>query len=90
MVKAVGFAQSLGSARAPSGFAARVLKRVRRDRRGVLSRGLAQKVPYEGGIVLILASAAAALLLAYGLHSHGGLFAKNDGPPRAPAPAPRR
>lgn len=86
---AVAAARGLGPVRAPEGFAARVLKRVRSQRRAGLRRpGLDQKVPYEGGIIVILVAAAAALMVAYGVHTYGGVFAKNDVPaPRAPATA---
>jgi anti-sigma factor RsiW len=76
----------LGRARAPMGFAARVLKRVRAQRRGHgLRASIDQKVHYEGGIIVLLAAAAAALILAYGVHAHGGLFAKAEAPAAVPA-----
>ncbi len=73
----------LGKARAPLGFGARVLKRVRRERHSLLRHdGLDQKVPFEGAIILFLVAAAAAVLVGYEIHARGGLFASN-----APRPA---
>lgn len=83
---AVAAVQGLGRARAPEGFGARVLKRVRSQRRAGLRRpGLDQKLPFEGVIVLILAAAAAAVLIGYGIHESAGLFAKNAAAPKAEA-----
>lgn len=71
IANAVGAVAALGRARAPEGFAARVIRRVRSDRRSSGLRALAeQKVPYEGVIILILAAAAAAVMFA--LLAQGG------------------
>lgn len=76
---AVTAVAALGRSRASEGFAARVLKRVRAERRGFgLRATIDQKVPYEGSIIVLLAAAMAAALLAYGLTSDGGLLARNE------------
>lgn len=78
---AVGALGALGAARAPEGFASRVLRRVRADKRSAGLRPLVEnKVHYEGSIIVILAAAAAAAVLAYGVANSGGLFVKNDRP----------
>lgn len=69
---------ALGPARAPEGFAGRVLRRVQSQRRTFgRNAPLAHKVPFEGGIIVLLAAAAAAAVLAYGLAANGGLQAHN-------------
>ncbi len=76
---AVAALGSLGRARAPEGFAARVAKRVRAARRGHgLRPSVDQKVPYEGGIIILLAAAVTALIIGYELKSNSNPVAKND------------
>jgi anti-sigma factor RsiW len=63
---AVSAVAGLGRARAPEGFAARVMRRVRSERRTSGFNVLAeQKVPYEGVIILILAAAMTAAIFAF-------------------------
>lgn len=59
--------RSVGRASAPVGFAARVLRRVRVARRRAhpLGQSLANKVPFEGGIIILIAAATAAAVLAW-------------------------
>lgn len=86
LAAAVTAVKGLGTARAPMGFAARVLRRVRLARRsGHLRPSPEHKVHYEGGIIVLLAAAGAAAVLAYGVASQGGgLFVRNDAPPAVP------
>jgi len=64
---AVGSLRGLGRERAPEGFASRVLRRVRRERRSELQRWseATQKVPWEGGIAIILAAVAAMAVIGW-------------------------
>jgi anti-sigma factor RsiW len=83
LARTVGLVNGLGHARAPEGFAARVLKRARALRRANGLRVLADhKVPYEGVIVVLLAAAAATLLLVYGAPA-AWKIAHNGAPPPA-------
>lgn len=76
---------ALGTARAPEGFASRVLKRARAQRKGYSLRTLSdQKLQFEGAIVVILAAALAAAIIAYEVKTNWGLFAKNDAARKAP------
>lgn len=83
LAAAVGTLHELGRARAPMGFASRVLRRVRMARRhGGLRPGPEHKVHYEGGIIVLLAAGGAAAILAYGVATQGGgLFARHDAAP---------
>jgi anti-sigma factor RsiW len=87
---AVAALQGLGRARAPEGFAGRVLKRMRGQRRGAPLRALSDnKLQFEGVIVVLIAAAAAAAILAYEVKTNWGLFAKNEGPQKARVTAPK-
>lgn len=58
--------RTMGRQRAPAGFAARVLRRVRAgQRRASRLGGLAFKVPYEGAIIVLIAAAVATAVLAW-------------------------
>lgn len=81
---------AMGSARAPEGFATRVLKRMRSQKKGYPLRALSdQKIQFEGAIIVILAAAVAAAIIAYEVKANWGLFAKNDAKSNASASAPR-
>lgn len=73
---AVAMLKGQGTIRAPEGFASRVLKRTRSQQRAT-SRGQwwPRKVPYEGGIIVLLAAAGAAAVLSYGVANRGELVA---------------
>jgi anti-sigma factor RsiW len=84
---AMAAAQALGKARAPMGFAARVLRRVRLQRHRQLRKiALDQRVPFEGVIVVLLAAAAAAVLVGYGVFSRSAAVAEHQ--PSTPASSP--
>jgi len=75
---AVSLVGGLGRVRAPEGFASRVMRRMRSQRRtGGMHALVEHKVPYEGVIVVILAAAAAAVLLAYAAPKGWNVFAHN-------------
>jgi anti-sigma factor RsiW len=85
--RAVVGASALGRAHAPEGFAARVLKRVRQQRRvNGLRVFTEQKVPYEGAIILILAAAMAAALMLYSVHAGSRVLSHNEPPASAASP----
>lgn len=67
----VGIVARLGPARAPQGFAARVMRRMRMQRRSSGLRVRAEhKVPYEGAVIVIVIAAMAALLVTLFTHGH--------------------
>ena len=82
---AVGLVGALGPARAPEGFAARVLKRVRSQRRNSgLRPGPDQKLHYEGGIIILIVAASAALVVGWTVaHNAAPLVARFDAPAAA-------
>lgn len=87
LARAVVSASALGRVHAPEGFAARVLKRVRQQRRtGGLRTLVEQKVPYEGVIILILAAAVAVALMLYSAHSASTVVAHNGSDRQAASP----
>jgi len=75
---AIGLVGGMGRVRAPEGFAARVLRRMRTQRRtGGLHSLAEQKVPYEGVVIVLLAAAAAVLLMMYAAPPSWNVFAHN-------------
>jgi anti-sigma factor RsiW len=79
LASAVTALGAMGTARAPEGFAARVLKRARAQRKSYGLRSLSdQKLQFEGAIIVIIAAAVAAAIITYEVKTNWGLFAKNE------------